>query len=82
VTINEKPAAITVPVTALQRMRGNDVVFLVDSDRYQAQPVKIGRRDSERVEILSGLSLGARIVTNNSFLIKADIEKSGAAHDH
>jgi cobalt-zinc-cadmium efflux system membrane fusion protein len=44
--------------------------------------VKIGRRDSERVEILSGLSLGARIVTNNSFLIKADIEKSGAAHDH
>ncbi len=82
VTINEKPAAITVPVAALQRMRGNDVVFLVDGDRYQAQPVKIGRRDSERVEILSGLSLGARIVTNNSFLIKADIEKSGAAHDH
>ena len=33
-------------------------------------------------EILSGLANGARIVTQNSFLIKADIEKSGAAHEH
>jgi cobalt-zinc-cadmium efflux system membrane fusion protein len=82
VTINEKPAAITVPVTALQNMRGRDVVFLVDGNRYQAQPVTTGRRDSQSVEITSGLSIGARIVTRNSFLIKADIEKSGAAHDH
>lgn len=82
VTINEKPAAITVPVSALQTMGDKEVVFLVEGDRYQAQAVKTGRRDSERVEILSGLNLGARIVTNNSFLIKADIEKSGADHEH
>jgi len=82
VTLNEQPAAITVPVAALQSMRGIAVVFLVDGDRYQAQPVTTGRRDSERVEILSGLTVGARIVTHNSFLIKADIEKSGAAHEH
>jgi len=82
VTINEQPAGITAPVSALQTMGENEVVFLVEGDRYQAQPVETGRRDSERVEILSGVSLGARIVTNNSFLIKADIEKSGAAHEH
>lgn len=82
VTINEKPAAITVPVSALQNMRGRDVVFLVDGNRYQAQPVTTGRRDSQSAEITSGLSIGAQIVTRNSFLIKADIEKSGAAHDH
>jgi cobalt-zinc-cadmium efflux system membrane fusion protein len=59
-----------------------EVVFLVEGKRYQAQPVETGRRDSERVEILSGLANEARIVTRNSFLIKADIEKSGAAHEH
>jgi cobalt-zinc-cadmium efflux system membrane fusion protein len=34
------------------------------------------------VEILEGLSPGARFVTGNSYLVKADIEKSGASHDH
>lgn len=82
ITINESPAALTVPVAALQTMGDAEVVFLVDGERYQAQPVETGRRDSERVEILSGLANGARIVTQNSFLIKADIEKSGAAHEH
>lgn len=82
VTINESPAALTVPVASLQTMGDKAVVFLVDGQRYQAQPVETGRRDSERVEVLSGLSNGARIVTRNSFLIKADIEKSGAAHEH
>ena len=82
VTINESPAALTVPVASLQTMGDTEVVFLVDGERYQAQPVKTGRRDSDRVEVLSGLSNGARIVTRNSFLIKADIEKSGAAHEH
>lgn len=82
VTINESPAALTVPVASLQMMGDAEVVFLVEGERYQAQPVETGRRDSERVEILSGLANGARIVTRNSFLIKADIEKSGAAHEH
>lgn len=82
VTISESAAALTVPTAALQTMRDREVVFLVEGDRYQAQPVETGRRDNERVEILSGLAQGARIVTQNSFLIKADIEKSGAAHEH
>jgi cobalt-zinc-cadmium efflux system membrane fusion protein len=33
-------------------------------------------------EVLGGLEPGERYVTENSFLIKADIEKSGASHDH
>jgi membrane fusion protein, heavy metal efflux system len=63
-------------------MGAAEVVFLIDGERYQAQPISTGRRDSERVEVLRGLANGARIVTRNSFLIKADIEKSGAAHEH
>ena len=32
--------------------------------------------------ILGGLEAGAKYVTENSYLIKADVEKSGASHDH
>ncbi len=39
-------------------------------------------RDAENVEVLGGLEPGTEYVTGNSYLIKADIEKSGASHDH
>jgi len=82
VEVSEAPAALVVPAIALQTFRDWDVVFVAEGDRYQAQPVELGRRDSSHAEVLSGLSPGARIVTANSWLVKADIEKSGASHDH
>jgi cobalt-zinc-cadmium efflux system membrane fusion protein len=32
--------------------------------------------------VRSGLEPGTRYVTTNSYLIKADIEKAGAVHEH
>jgi cobalt-zinc-cadmium efflux system membrane fusion protein len=49
---------------------------------YQARPLELGRRGGGYVEVLKGLKAGERYVTENSFLIKADIGKSGASHDH
>ena len=46
------------------------------------RPLELGKRDAERVEVLSGLVAGDPIVVEQSYLIKADIEKSGASHDH
>ncbi|MGC4028747.1 MAG: efflux RND transporter periplasmic adaptor subunit [Steroidobacteraceae bacterium] len=82
VALAEHAAALVVPVSALQRLRDWDVVFVQEGGQYQALPVVTGRRDSSRVEILSGLQPGALVVAENSFLVKADIEKSGASHDH
>ncbi|NDC39051.1 MAG: efflux transporter periplasmic adaptor subunit, partial [Proteobacteria bacterium] len=59
-----------------------NVVFLTDGHTFQAMPVQLGRRDSQHVEILSGISAGDRYVARNSFIIKSDIEKAGASHDH
>ena len=42
----------------------------------------LGRQDDEYIEVLGGLEPGTRYVTENSFVLKADIEKSGATHDH
>jgi membrane fusion protein, heavy metal efflux system len=73
---------LVLPLASLQRVRDWDVVFVNQGETYQALPVVLGRRDSNSVEILEGLQPGARVVTGNSYLVKADIEKSGATHDH
>jgi membrane fusion protein, heavy metal efflux system len=82
VTVAQSRAALLVPVAALQTFRDWDVVAVNDGELYQLQPVELGRRDGANVEVLSGLAPGARVVTANSYLVKADVEKSGASHDH
>ena len=71
-----------VPIEALQTWREMDVVFIKVGDVYEVRPVKIGRRDRRSAEILDGVELGDLVVVGQSYLIKADIEKSGATHDH
>ena len=44
--------------------------------------LELGRQDKEWVEVLGGLKPGTEYVSENSFLLKADVEKSGASHDH
>ena len=82
VTLEEIPVELVVPLSALQSWRGRDAVFERVGDVYEVRPVELGRRDGEFAEVLSGLAPGAEIVVGQSFLIKADIEKSGATHDH
>ena len=67
---------------ALHSMRNQDVVFVKEGDRYELRPVTLGYRDDSHTQVLSGLAAGEQYVFENSYLIKADIEKSGAAHEH
>jgi cobalt-zinc-cadmium efflux system membrane fusion protein len=82
VTVDEFQSALAVEKSAVQRFRDSDVVFEQVGDTYEVRMVELGRGDATRVEVLAGLDPGARYVTRNSYLIKADIEKSGASHDH
>lgn len=67
---------------ALQTLGTKQVVFVREGERYSAREVSLGRTDGTRSEVLSGLAVGEHYVVENSYLIKADIEKSGAAHEH
>jgi len=82
VTVAETPVAMAVPLSSLQTFRDLNVVFARVGDTYEVRMVELGRRDAENVEVLGGLQPGTSYVTKNSYLIKADIEKSGASHDH
>ena len=82
VTVAEDPVDLAVPLSALQRFRDWEVVFIRIGDTYEVRPLELGRRDGVSVEVLSGLAAGDAIVVAQSYLVKADIEKSGASHDH
>lgn len=82
VTIAEKQVPLAVRASALQTMEDQTVVFVKEGDRYEMKPVRTGISDGKYVEVLSGLQPGQDYVSENSFIIKADILKSGAAHEH
>lgn len=78
----QQQVPLSVPLSALQRLEGREVVFVREGDEYSARPVQLGERDAERVEIRDGLHAGEWVVVAQSYLIKADIGKAGAAHEH
>jgi cobalt-zinc-cadmium efflux system membrane fusion protein len=82
ITVDRQPVDLLVPLAALQAMDGGDVVFVREGETYRARPVKVGLRDGERAQILSGLRAGEQVVVAESYLVKADIGKDGAAHEH
>lgn len=82
VTVEEFAVPLAVRKSAIQRFRDFQVVFARVGDTYEVRMLELGRSDDEWVEVLGGLAPGTEYVIENSFLIKADIEKSGASHDH
>ncbi len=80
--IAEHDVSLVVRESGLQSFRDFTVVYARVGDTYEVRMLDLGRRDGEFVEVLSGLEPGTTYVTENSFLVKADIEKSGASHDH
>ena len=80
--IAEHEVSLAVRVSGLQTFRDFTVVYARVEDTYEVRMLELGRRDGELVEVLGGLQPGTTYVTNNSYLVKADIEKSGASHDH
>lgn len=77
---------VAVPVSALQRVRDQWVVFVPKSERlFEIRTVGRGRDLEGEVEILSGLQPGETVVVDGAFLLKAEAEKAeggGEAHEH
>jgi membrane fusion protein, heavy metal efflux system len=79
---NEINVPLAVSVEGLQSLRDGTVVFGRYGEYFEARPLELGRRDDKYVEVLQGLNVGEKYAAGNSFLIKADIGKAGASHDH
>ncbi len=81
-TADEIKVPLAVSADAVQSLRDWRVVFGRHGDKFEARPLELGRSDGKMVEVLGGLEPGERYAARNSFVIKADIGKAGASHDH
>lgn len=73
---------LAVKTVGLQPFRDFTVVFEKVGTTYEVRMLELGEAQGEWTEVLGGLDPGATYATQNSYLIKADVEKSGASHDH
>ena len=78
----EVSVSVAVPVDAIQTYRDWSVVFVQYGDLFEVRPVELGRNDGKWVEVLHGLLPGERYVARNSFILKAELGKAGATHEH
>ncbi len=82
VVVGMEEVPLAVRTEALQRFRDFTVVYGRFGDTYEVRMLELGRRTPEWTEVLGGLIPGTTYVTENAFLIRADVEKDGAVHDH
>lgn len=73
---------VTVASDAVQTVHERSVVFVRTGAGFRAQDVSVGRSDGKRTEILKGLDAGTPYASAGSFVLKADLGKGEAEHDH
>jgi cobalt-zinc-cadmium efflux system membrane fusion protein len=84
IEVIEDLAAVPVAVAleGVQTWRDFDAVFVQLGDQFEVRPLQLGRRDATHAEVLQGLAAGERYAVANSFVLKAELGKAGATHDH
>ena len=80
--LDPTPAAIVVQRAALQTIGGRPSVFVESEEGFTAHPVTLGRTGDTLVEVITGLEAGDRYAAANSFLLKAELGKGEAEHEH
>jgi RND family efflux transporter MFP subunit len=66
--------APTVPAAAVQNVGGRTFVFLAtaDANTYVMRPVRLGAEVNGRFPVVEGLAVGDRVVTEGSFMLRAE----------
>ena len=65
VTQEARPRArLLVPKTAVRTENGTSLVFVVREDRLERRAVRVGAADGDRVEVISGINAGERVVVD------------------
>jgi cobalt-zinc-cadmium efflux system membrane fusion protein len=82
VMLAQKPVGVAIKSSALQTHENRTVVFVRSGDKFEVREVEVGDRDHENVEVLFGLADGDMYAAKNSFVIKAELGKGAATHEH
>jgi len=70
VSLFDPCTCLCVPIHAVFRRMGRDVVFVYHKGIYQEREVSLGRMNSEHIEVLSGVVLGEKVSLQDPVLFK------------
>ena len=72
----------TIPSGAVQNMNDNQVVFVATEkpNVFLVRPVRLGKESKGESIVLEGLNVGDRVVTDGSFLLRAELLKQDPVH--
>jgi cobalt-zinc-cadmium efflux system membrane fusion protein len=80
--VDHAEVVVAVPDAAIVRSPFGPAVFLAEGSTFELQPIVPGRTDGHTTEITEGIAAGAHVVVKNAFLLKAELGRSEATHDH
>lgn len=80
--LDPAPAAVVVERSAVQIIEGRPTVFVETDDGFVPRPVALGPPGETFIEVIDGMHAGERYAATNSFLLKAELGKGAAEHDH
>jgi cobalt-zinc-cadmium efflux system membrane fusion protein len=80
--VDHADVAVMVPDEAIVRSKFGPAVFIAEGSTFELQPVVTGRSDGVNTEIVDGIAAGTAVVASNTFLLKAELGRSEATHDH
>jgi membrane fusion protein (multidrug efflux system) len=69
VELDPRPDALTVPEEALVISEGGSALFVVEGGTARRRAVTTGARGEGRIEVLSGLAAGDKVVVNGAALL-------------
>mgnify|MGYP000564821094 FL=1 len=82
VVLSATPVDVAIKSSAIQTLEGKTVVFVREGETFTAREVELGGRDADWIEVKFGLMAGDTYAAKNSFVIKAEIGKGSASHEH
>jgi len=79
-------AAIAIPVSAVIRQEGKDVVFVhTGGETFERREITLGIQDGENIEVTRGLQAGERVVSTGAYDVRLAAlggEEIGHGHAH
>ena len=89
VSDDQAKKALRIQKKALQQVEGKPVIFVIESEEkgevhLKAQPIEVGvsSQDGQWLEVISGLTEAQKYIADGSFLLKSELEKDEAGHEH
>lgn len=79
---NAREVEIVIARAAVQTIDGSSAVFVAEDGGFRLRKITTGQQDSLNVEVVSGLEFGETVAITNAFILKAELGKSEAEHEH